>query len=36
MEDKRGIIIEERGKAIDIIIIDAKQDGGTKYISKYN
>ncbi|PGH37682.1 MAG: hypothetical protein CRN43_19710 [Candidatus Nephrothrix sp. EaCA] len=30
MEDKRGIIIEEQGKIIDIIFIDAKQDGGRK------
>src|SRR6218665_3827648 len=34
MEDQRGIIIEERGKNIDIIFIDAKQDGGRKDISK--
>jgi len=33
MEDQRGIIIE-RDKTIDIIFIDAKQDGGRKYISK--
>ena len=37
MEDQRGIIIEERGKTIDIVLfIDAKQDGGRKDISKYN
>src|SRR6218665_1043255 len=36
MEDQRGIIIEERGKTIDIIFIDTKQDGGRKNISKYN
>jgi len=36
MEDQRGIIIEERGKTIDIIFIEAKQDGGRKDISKYN
>ena len=29
-------MIEERVKTIDIIFIDAKQDGGRKYISKYN
>src|SRR6218665_568259 len=34
MEDQRGIIIEERGKTIDIIFIDAKQDGGKKDKSK--
>ena len=36
MEDQRGIIIEEWGKTIDIIFIDAMQDGGRKDISKYN
>jgi len=36
MEDQQGIIIEERGKIIDIIFIDAKQDGGRNDISKYN
>ena len=36
MEDQRGIIIEERGKTIDIIFIDAKQDSGRKDMSKYN
>ena len=36
MEDQRDIVIEERGKTIDIIFIDAKQDGGRKNISKYN
>ena len=30
------IITEERGKTIDIIFIDAKQDGGRKDISNYN
>ena len=34
MEYQRGIIIEERDKTIDIIFIDAKQDGGMKDISK--
>jgi len=33
VDDQRGIIIEERGKTIDIIFIDAKQDGGRKDIS---
>src|SRR6218665_3214058 len=33
MEDQRGIIKEERGKTIDIVLfIDAKQDGGRKDI----
>ena len=32
MEDQRGIITEERGKVIDIIFIDVKQDGGRKDI----
>ena len=37
MEDQRGIIIEERGRTIDIaLFIDAKQDGDRKDISKYN
>ena len=35
MEDQRPII-EERGNTMDIIFIDAKQDGGRKDISKYN
>jgi len=36
MKDQQGIIIEERGKTIDIILIDAKEDGGSKDISNYN
>jgi len=36
MEDQRGIVIEERGKTIDIIFIDSKQYDGRKDISKYN
>ena len=36
MEDQRVIITEECGKTIDIIFIDAKQDGDRNDISKYN